>query len=480
MKDYSKYFALPDLKKAAQRTPKEIEIIRDNLVIPLRLSEIAPGKTYHVLTFGCQANERDGETIAGILEAIGYKYEANKNKADVVILNTCAVRENAEDRVFGNIGNLKQIKINNPEFIYGISGCMVQQESIVQEILQKHQQVDIIFGTHNINNLPSLLEEAYFSKEKAVEVYSKEGEVIENLPSKRASKIKAWVNIMYGCDKFCTYCIVPYTRGKERSRLMEDVLNEVQQLFKEGYQEITLLGQNVNAYGHDLKKGYDFGDLLNEVAKIPVPRIRFMTSHPWNFTNKMIQAIKHNPNVMPYIHLPIQSGDDEILRKMARRYTSEEYKSLYDKMKKEIPNVNITTDIIVGFPNENEVQFQHTIDIFNYCQFDGAFTFIYSPRPGTPAAKIVDNVSPETKHQRFNELLKYVDKYSLASNQACVGKVLEVLVDGPSKRNKSILAGYSETNKLVNFKGRLDQVGKIVKVKITNAKSHTLEGEAIE
>ncbi|MDD3383328.1 MAG: tRNA (N6-isopentenyl adenosine(37)-C2)-methylthiotransferase MiaB [Bacilli bacterium] len=478
-KNYEKYFIKPSIKNAAKRTKKRVEIIRKDVVIPDRLKQIAINKTYCVRTFGCQANERDGEIISGILEEIGYKFESNPEKADLVILNTCAVRENAEEKVFGTMGGLKKIKNDNPDFIFGICGCMVQQDDIVEKILKKYPQVDLIFGTHNINNIPALIDNAYFDKARVVEVYSKEGEVYENLPSKRENNLKAWVNIMYGCDKFCTYCIVPYTRGKERSRLMEDILQEVNDLKKSGYKEITLLGQNVNAYGNDLNLGYNFADLLNEVAKTNIDRIRFTTSHPWNFTKEMINAIANNKNIMPYVHLPLQSGDDDILRKMARRYTIKEYVDLYKEIRNKIEGVCITTDIIVGFPGETLEQFENTLKIVDELKYDGAFTFIYSPRSGTPAAKMKDDVSNKEKHERFNRLLDIVNKHALDRNKEYEGKILKVLVEGPSKRNPNIFSGYSENNKLVNFVGNPNMISKIVKVKIKKAKSFTLEGEAI-
>jgi tRNA-2-methylthio-N6-dimethylallyladenosine synthase len=356
---------------------------------------------------------------------------------------------------------------------------MVQEETMVEQILAKHRQVDIIFGTHNIVNLPSILLKAYSNKARVVEVYSKEGEVYENLPSVRNGKLKAWVNIMYGCDKFCTYCIVPYTRGKERSRLMEDILEEVRSLKEDGYQEITLLGQNVNAYGKDLHADYDFATLLVEVAKIGIPRIRFTTSHPWDFNSRMIEAIRDYDNIMPFVHLPLQSGDSDVLRRMGRRYTYEEYKRLYNEIREKVPGVSITTDIIVGFPNETEEQFNNTLKAADELAYDGAFTFIYSPRTGTPAARMKDEVSMEDKHIRFNKLVDIINKRGLERNLAYEGKVLKVLVEGTSKRNKEILSGYSEENKLVNFKGSVDSIGKIVKVKITKAKTYTLEGEEV-
>jgi tRNA-2-methylthio-N6-dimethylallyladenosine synthase len=476
MKDYSKYFNLPSQKEAGKRSKNSSEIVRDEIVIPKELVSYAHGKKYYVHTFGCQANERDGELIAGILEKIGYTKASNMHEASLVLLNTCAVRENAEAKVFGTIGAVKNFKKTSPDVIFGICGCMVQEESVVKRIKEKYPHVDLIFGTHNIVHLPELLL-AVMQNQRVIEVYSKEGEIYECIPSRRDNKYKAWINIMYGCDKFCTYCIVPYTRGKERSRLKEDIIQEVKEVIAEGYQEVTLLGQNVNAYGNDLNLGYTFADLLNEVARTNIPRVRFMTSHPWNFTTEMIDSIKNNPNIMPYIHLPLQSGDDEILRRMGRRYTSEEYRTLFTRMKEEIPGVCISTDIIVGFPNESEEQFRHTLEMVNYCKFDSAFTFIFSPRPGTPAANMEDTISNETKHKRFNALLELVNQYSLESNQKFLNKTVLVLVDGISKKNDNVLSGYSEENKVVNFKGPLSLIGKIVPVKITNVKSFSLEGE---
>ena len=479
-KDYSKFFARPSLKEAAKRSQEIIPIIREELESDPEIKEYAQGKKYLIQTFGCQANERDGEFLAGILEMIGYVPASNREEADIIILNTCAIREGAEDRVFGEIGHIKALKRQNPNLLFAICGCMPQQEEVVNNLLKKHDTIDIIFGTHNLHRLPLLIKEALYSKAQIVEVYSKEGEVYENLPSHRASNIKAWVNIMYGCDKFCTYCIVPYTRGKERSRLLEDVVAEVKDLKEHGYKEITLLGQNVNAYGNDLKLGYNFETLLIEVAKTGIDRIRFMTSHPWNFTRGMIEAIRDYPNIMPFIHLPLQSGDDEVLRRMGRRYTSEEYFALYQTIREEIKDVAITTDIIVGFPNETDEQFNHTLELMEKCRFDSAFTFIFSPRPGTPAAKMEDKISMEEKHARFKKLTKIVAESAIENNQKYLNKTLKVLVEGTSKRNKNILSGYSENNKLVNFKGSPDLIGQIVNVKITKAKSWTLEGEACD
>ena len=479
--DYEKILHKPNLKEAARRSKGESPIVYDDFSIPSEVEHYGVGKKYYVCTYGCQANERDGETIIGILEQMGYTATENMDEADIAILNTCAIRENAVDRVFGEIGHLKAAKRNKPNSIYAICGCMVQEEVVTKRIYEKCPHIDLVFGTHNIHKLPQLILDVITKQTRIIEVFSCEGEVIENTPVKRLNNLKACVNIMYGCDKFCTYCIVPYTRGKERSRLKKDILKEVQELKEQGYQEITLLGQNVNAYGKDLKEDNgDFGALLEDVAKIGIPRVRFVTSHPWNFTDKMIETIAKYDNLMPFIHLPLQSGDDEILRRMGRRYTKEKYIALYNKIRETIPNVSITTDIIVGFPNESEEAFKNTLEVVDTCHFDAAFTFIFSPREGTPAARMEDLIDMETKHRRLEELIAHINKDALKRNESYVGKVVKVLVEGASKRNDNILTGYSESQKLVNFKGNPEHIGKIVNVLITKAKTFTIEGEEVE
>lgn len=479
MKDYSEYFKRPSMQDAKRRGKSEVRHLDDAFEIPSDMVGIGKGQYYYIKTYGCQANERDGEIMAGILEMMGYHPTDEIKEANVVLLNTCAVRENAEEKVFGKIGYLKAVKRTNPNLIFGVCGCMAQEEVVINKILKTHPQVDLIFGTHNIHRLPQLLKQAMHEKEMVLEVWSKEGDVIENLPSHRAKKYKAWVNIMYGCNKFCTYCIVPYTRGKERSRLMEDILKEVRELKEAGYQEITLLGQNVNSYGKDLDVDYDFSDLLEQVALTGIPRIRFMTSHPWDFSIEMIDVIAKYDNIMSYIHLPVQSGNDEILKLMGRRYTREKYLNLFDEIRKRVPRVAITTDIIVGFPNETDEQFEDTLSLYDHCQYDLAFTFIYSPREGTPAAKMEDNVDRHTKEQRLYRLNEKVNHYAHIANEKYLNTVVKVLVDGPSKKNPEILSGYCGQNKLVNFKGNPEDIGKIVDVKITSIKTWTLEGEQV-
>ena len=347
-----KDYRLPSLNDARKRN-KEVSEKLDFFLDPAYIG-LGDGKKFYIITHGCQANQRDSETMAGLLNAMGYTMCDDEKQADVIIINTCAVRQGAEEKVLGEVGALKRLKTLNPDLIIGIGGCMAQEEETVKIIMEKYRQVDIVFGTHNITSLPKLIYEVLTTKKRKIEVFSKMGEIIESVPVTRFMSHKAWVNIMYGCDKFCSYCIVPYTRGKERSRYKEDIIYEVEELVKQGYKEVCLLGQNVNAYGKDLKIDYTFGNLLEDVAKTGIARIRFMTSHPWDFDDTMIQAIKNNKNIMPYIHLPIQSGNTQILKKMNRRYSREEYLALFDKLKAELPGFAFTTDIIVGFPNESD------------------------------------------------------------------------------------------------------------------------------
>lgn len=496
-KDYSQYFQTTynsDAKKKKPKTAEDVgysqkeakrrgkeEIMVVNFdPIPDELKELGKDKTYCLVTFGCQMNEHDSETIAGILENMGYRSTDNERKADIVLYNTCAIRENAEDKVFGHLGALKAEKLERPDMIIGVCGCMSQDESVVNRILQKYQHVDLIFGTHNIHRLPILLRDALYSKEMVVEVWAKEGDVIENMPKVREGGLKAWVNIMYGCDKFCTYCIVPYTRGKERSRLPEDVISEVRELARQGYKEITLLGQNVNAYGKDLTdRNYLFGDLMDDISKIDVPRIRFTTSHPRDFDDHLIEVLAKGGNLVEHIHLPVQSGNTEILKKMARKYSREQYLELVDKIKKAIPNVVLTTDIIVGFPGETEEQFQDTLSLVEEVRYDSAYTFIYSPRHGTPAAGMEDDISEEVKKVRLQRLMEVVNRIAREKNEELQGQVVELLVEGESKNNPDVLSGRTRSNKLVHFVGPKDCIGKFVHVKITEAKTWTLYGELL-
>ena len=463
----------PDLCKAKDRSKVDIKYIDASA----DLKPIFKGKKYFLRTYGCQMNVHDSEQIRFYLEALGYLKTDVLEDADIVVLNTCAIRENAKDKVFGYLGRCKHLKSTNKDLIIVLTGCLMQLPSEVEEIKKNHKYIDIVIGTHNLNELPDLIIK---HNKQNIEVYSNSDEVPENVGYSRDSKISAWINIQYGCDKFCTYCIVPFTRGRERSRKMESILGEVEDLRNKGYLEITLLGQNVNAYGKDLNLGYDFADLLENVAKIGIPRVRFVTSHPWNFTDRMIDVIAKYENIMPYIHLPIQSGSDNILKKMNRRYTIDEYKKLFDTIKARVPNVSITTDIIVGFPNETEEDFQATLDIVDYCKYDSAYTFIFSPREGTYAATLEDHVSMDEKNKRLQTLNKKVNAYAMEANKKLVGKVVDVLIIDKSEKGEDKVCGYTDTMKLVNVIGTDDLIGKIVPVKIVDAKSFSLDGEVVK
>ena len=464
---------LPNMIDAKKRTKENVKILYDDYNVN-EINNLGKDKKYLILTYGCQMNVHDSEYISGIMEDMGYTKTEDMDKADVIIVNTCAIRENAHNKAEGMLGRIKHLKETKEDIIVIFCGCMAQEEGLVNKI-KDYKWIDIICGTHNYHKIPEYLYE-YMNKGKVCEVYSIEGSVIENLPVVRDSKYTAWVNIQYGCDKFCTYCIVPYTRGKQRSRKSADIIDEVRELYNNGYQEVTLLGQNVNAYGKDFNNNYDFADLLGEVSQTGIPRIRFVTSHPWDFTDKMIEVISKCDNIMPYIHLPIQSGSDRILKLMGRKYTISEYLEIVRKLREKIPNVSITTDIIVGFPGETEEDFQKTLDIVNQVKYDLAYTFIYSPREATPAAKMKDDTSMDEKKERLARLNELINKYALESNQKMADKVYNVLILGESDKDNKYM-GYTENMKLVNVKCDKEYVGKIVPVKITGVKTWSLDGE---
>ena len=467
---------LPNYKEARKREKKDYNIV--DYKIDKKYINSFCGKTYYLKTYGCQMNEHDSENISAMIEELGFKKVESYEEADLVLLNTCSIRENAHNKAFGMLGRLKHIKeTTNKDLIIGLCGCMAQEEGVVDEILKDYKFVNFVFGTHNLYELPEIINRSIKEKSQVIEVYSKEGDLIEGMPIKREKNYKAYVNIIYGCDKFCTYCIVPYTRGGERSRKKEDIIKEVEELVKEGYKEVTLLGQNVNAYGKDLYNDYGLGELLEDVSKTNIDRIRFMTSHPWDFTDRMIDVIAKYKNIMPSIHLPIQSGSSKILKLMGRRYTKEAYLDLFNKIKEKIPNVSVSTDIIVGFPNETEEDFKETLEIAEYCKFDNAFTFIYSPRENTPAAKLKDGVSQTEKEERLQRLNNIVNKYFLEKNKELIGKEVLVLTEGISEK-KNMYYGYTETNKLVNFTGKNIKQGDIVTVEIDEAKTWSLDGHA--
>lgn len=466
---------LPDYNEARSRDKRKYN--RLTFKIDNNIEKKYNGKKYFIKTYGCQMNEHDSENISAIFEAMGFERVSDYHDADLVLLNTCSIRENAHNKAFGMLGRLKHLKSQKKDLLIGICGCMAQEVKVVDEILNDYKFVNFVFGTHNIYQIPEIVDKAITSSKQQIEVFSREGDLVEGLPVVRTNSYKAYVNIIYGCDKFCTYCIVPYTRGRERSRKKEDIIEEVKSLVKDGYKEVTLLGQNVNAYGKDLYDNYNMGDLLEDIAKLDIPRIRFMTSHPWDFTDKMIETIAKYPNIMPSVHLPVQSGSNKILKLMGRRYTRESYLDLFHKIKNTVPNVSISTDIIVGFPLEEEEDFQETLSLAEECKFDNAFTFIFSEREGTPACKLNDNTTLKEKEDRLYRLNDVVNKYFLENNKKLEGKTLKVLVEGVSEK-KDMYFGYSETNKLINFTSDRDiYCGDIVDVEITSAKTWSLDGK---
>jgi len=434
---------------------------------------------YSILTMGCQLNENDSEKISGMLEKMGFSEIEDYKNADLVIFNTCCVRENAEERLFGKIGEIKKIK-ENRNVILAIGGCMMQEEGMLQKIKKSYPFVNVIFGTHTMQNLPEDIYKAIINNEKVKDVIDIDGEIYEGLPIKRNDKFKASVTIMYGCNNFCTYCIVPYVRGRERSREPEKILEEVKELAKEGYKEITLLGQNVNSYvGNDKIK--NFADLLNEVCKISgIERIRFISPHPKDFTDDVIDAIANNEKICKIIHLPLQSGNTKVLNAMNRRYSKEQYLELVEKMKKRIPNVVLSTDIIVGFPEETDEEFEDTLDVVRKVNFEQIFMFIYSVREGTVAEKM-KQVPEEKKHERFERLKELYDSRVDENNEKYLNTVQKLLIEGKSKNNEKMFEGRTDTNKVVIFKPNDEnKIGDIVSVKIIETHKWYLKGEIIK
>lgn len=444
------------------------------------MSILKKDKLYFIETWGCQMNEEDSEKLSGMLMSMGYNSCDNRNDADIIIFNTCCVRENAELKVHGNLGQLKGLKKQKQDLIIAVCGCMMQQKGIPEEISKKYPFVDIIFGTHNLHKFPEYLNRVLMNDERILEIESGSDEIIEGMTIDRKSSLKAFVTIMYGCDNFCTYCVVPHVRGREKSRKSEDILNEIRELAKEGYKEITLLGQNVNSYGKGLEEDINFPKLLRKVNEIEgIERIRYMTSHPKDFSDELIDAMKDCEKVCSQLHLPVQSGSDVVLKKMNRHYTKEEYLEKINKIKSLIPDLAITTDIIVGFPGETEEDFEETLDLVKKVRYDSAFMFLYSNRKYTHADMMPNQIPDEVKHERFNRLVETVNSICAEINKEYKDKIVEVLVEGSSKNDENKLAGRTDNGKLVNFTGDKDSIGKIVKVKITNPKSFSLEGEQI-
>lgn len=439
--------------------------------------KIGAGKYAYIQSFGCQMNERDSESLAGMLEDLGYSPTDAQDKADIIILNTCCVRETAESKVFGLLGRLRKLKVAKPDLILAVCGCMPQQEDAAKRIRHSFPFVDLIFGTHNIHELPRMIHQVQENHEAILEVWTTEKGIEENVPVKRKDKLKAWVTIMYGCNNFCTYCIVPYVRGRERSRQPEEIVNEIKALVQEGFKEVTLLGQNVNSYGKEFADNYRFADLLLALDKIAgLERIRFMTSHPRDFDQRLIDVIASTQKVCEHYHLPAQAGSNRILKLMNRGYTREHYLELIRKIKEAVPHASITADLMVGFPGETEADFEDTLDLVKQVRYDSAFTFVYNLRTGTPAAKM-EQVPEEVKSERIQRLIELQGQISLENNQQEEGRILEVLVEGETKTNPDLLAGRTRTNKLVVFQGDSKIIGKLVSVKITKGRPNLLEGE---
>ncbi|MBE7047148.1 MAG: tRNA (N6-isopentenyl adenosine(37)-C2)-methylthiotransferase MiaB [Ruminococcaceae bacterium] len=434
-----------------------------------------------VETYGCAQNVNDGEKLQGMLLDMGYLLTEDKENADVIIYNTCAVRENAELKVFGNIGALKNLKRKNPDLIIGVCGCMIQQEHIVKKMKRSFPFVNLIFGTHALYRFPEILHNAFLGEKRVIDTEESDGRIAEEVPVYRDGSVCAGVSVMYGCNNFCTYCIVPYVRGRERSREVSNIIEEVKALSKSGVKEVTLLGQNVNSYGKDIEGGLDFADLLKEVAKVEgIERIRFMTSHPKDLSDKLIDTIATTPKVCKQLHLPIQCGSDNVLKSMNRKYTREEYLAKIKKVKEKIPGITLTTDIIVGFPTETNEDFEYTIDVLKEVRYDVIFSFIYSKRVGTPAAVMDDVITTEEKKRNFDRMLDVQNTISAEINKEYEGKVYPVLVEGVSKNNPKYLTGRTDGGKLVHFKGDESLKGQIINIKITTAHTWSLYGDMCE
>lgn len=449
-------------------------------------------KTYHIETFGCQMNERDSETLSGMLENLGYEFIEDRTQANVVILNTCSVRENADKRFLGVLGALKNHRAIRSDMVVGVCGCMMQQEHVIEFLNKRYPWVDLLFGTHNIHRFPELLEGVIEDNSKKKEIWLEGGAIVESLPVKRVQDFKAYVNITYGCNNFCTYCIVPYTRGRERSRQPEEILKEVEELAKNGTKEITLLGQNVNSYGKAefgegsyfcdaTIGGVDFSKLIREINKISgIERIRFMTSHPKDISDDLISAYGDCEHLCKHIHLPVQSGSNEVLRRMNRKYTREQYLAIIEKLRSAYPQIAITTDIIVGFPGETDQDFSDTLDLIKQVGYDSVFTYLFSVRKGTPAAHYEDQVAESLKHKRFDALVEAIHKIQEVKYKNYLDKTVLVLVEGPSRTNPYTFTGRTDSFKVVNFEGRQEWLGEIVPVKITNTQTFNLYGEVLQ
>lgn len=435
--------------------------------------------TYCVVNFGCQMNARDSEKLCGVFDSIGY-IETTEEEADFVIFNTCTVRENANTKVYGRLGRLKPRKKKNPYMMIGLCGCMMQEDLVVDKLKNSYSYVDIIFGTHNVFKLAELICSRFETKDMVIDIWEDTNKIVEDLPVERKYPFKSGVNIMFGCNNFCSYCIVPYVRGRERSREPIAIIKEIEELAKDGVKEIMLLGQNVNSYGKTLEPKMTFAELLKEVEKVDgIERIRFMTSHPKDLSDELIEVMANSKKICKHLHLPLQSGSTDILTKMNRKYTKEQYLTLADKIKKAIPDISLTTDIIVGFPGETERDFEDTMEVVRKVRYDSAFTFIYSKRTGTPAAVMEEQVSDEVVKERFNRLLKEVQ--TISAQVTCVheGKIMEVLVEEVNGQDNSLVTGRLSNNLLVHFSGSADLIGSIINVKLTKCMGFYYLGEQV-
>ena len=452
----------------AQRQIEMMKRCRESIAD--RQKELGRPLTYHISTFGCQMNFKDSEKLAGILEEIGY-VETDTEQADFVLLNTCTVRENANQKVYGHLGILKNYKKKNPHMMIALCGCMMQEELVVEKLKESYRFVDIIFGTHNIYKLAELIQTRLESDRMVVDLWKDAKEIVEDLPSIRKYSFKAGVNIMFGCNNFCSYCIVPYVRGRERSREPEDIIHEIEEMVAEGVVEVMLLGQNVNSYGKTLEHPISFAELLERVEQVPgLKRIRFMTSHPKDLSDDLIQVMAKSEKICKHMHLQVQSGSSRLLEKMNRRYTKEHYLELVRKLRAAIPDISLTTDIIVGFPGETEEDFEETLDVVRQAEYDSAYTFIYSKRTGTPAANMEDQVPEEVVKERFRRLLNVVAESSAQRTGRLEGQTMEVLVEGISEQDPSMVTGRLSNNLLVHFPGDESLVGSLCMVHLDQAK----------
>jgi len=470
----------PDLRKASRRGKTAVSKNIHTSAKPTPfLLEWGKGKKYFIQTFGCQMNVRDSEIIAGYLENLGMREVKTPKNADFILFNTCAVRENAEDHLYGQLGHMKEYYEEDKSKIIAVCGCMMQLEVPFRTVKEKFPYASLVFGTNNVDSLYYLLEDCLKNKHRVLDVVSSPGDVIEGQPSKRIEKYRGFVNITYGCDKFCTYCVVPFTRGMQRSRRDQEVINEVRALVRHGYKEVTLLGQNVSSYGMDLENNLSFAGLLDAIADTGIQRIRFMTSHPHDFTDDVFDVMANRKNVMPFLHLPIQSGSDHVLRLMNRSYDLKKYMDLVHLVKEKVPDIALSTDIIVGFPGETEEDFEETLNIAKEVEYDSCFTFIFSPRPGTPAYNMKNNATKEEIQDRFNRLHDLTEAISEKKANKFVGKTVKVLFIGPSKKNKEMMSGYDEHNHLVHVKHDNSIEGEILEVKITESHVHSFIGELV-